>query len=172
MIEQNVQVVRCEDKQLWVRLGTRTGCPACADGNGCGAGLFSRLLQHKPVIIELPRNGLSIEPGQMLTLAFPERVYIKLVFNTYGWPLLAALAGAYTGYSLSIWMELTPALVDAGTLVIGLMAGAVVTGFVKNRKTEDEILGSLSTATLSTTLYYPSNTPNMCDVTVKKPDQF
>ena len=167
MIEQNVQVVRCEDDRLWVRLGTGTGCPACADGMGCGAGVFARLLQHKPVVMELPRNGLSIEQGQMLTLAFPEQVYIKLVINTYGWPLLAALAGAYAGYSLSTWFEFGPVMVDAGTLVTGLIAGFFVTGFARNRKNEGAILGSLRA-----TLYYPSVTPNMCNATVKKPVQF
>ena len=167
MIEQNVQVVRCEDERLWVRLGTRTGCPACADGIGCGAGLFARLLQHKPVVMELPRNGLSIEQGQMLTLAFPEQVYIKLVVNTYGWPLLAAWAGAYAGYSLSTGLDFGPVMVDAGTLVSGLIAGFIVTGFTRNRKNEDAILASLRA-----TLYYPSVTPNMCNATVKKPVQF
>lgn len=167
MIEQNVQVVRCQDERLWVRMGMRTGCVACADGNGCGAGLFAKLLRHKPVVIELPRKGLSIVPGQMLTLAFPEQVYIKLVLNSYGWPLLAALAGAYVGYGLSTWLEFGSAMVDAGTLAIGLMAGFFVAGLAKNRKNEDVILGSLRT-----TLYYPSVTPNMCNTTVKKPDQF
>lgn len=167
MIEQNVQVVRCQDERLWVRLGTQAGCVACAGGKGCGAGLFAKLLQHKPVIIELARNELSIEPGQMLTLAFPEQVYIKLVLNAYGWPLLAALAGAYAGYSLGTWLEFGPALVDAGTLAIGLLAGIVITHFLRNRKNEDAILGSLKR-----TLYYPSDTPNMCNTKLKKPARF
>jgi sigma-E factor negative regulatory protein RseC len=167
MIEQNVQVVRCQDERLWVRLGTQAGCVACAGGQGCGAGLFAKLLQRKPVIIELARNELSIQPGQMLTLAFPEQVYIKLVMNTYGWPLLAALAGAYAGYSLSSWLEFEPVLVDAGTFVTGLLSGLVMTRFVRNWKNEDAILGSLKR-----TLYYPSDTPNMCNGTVKKPEQF
>ena len=165
MIEQNVQVVRCQDERLWVRMGTRAGCAACADGNGCGAGLFAKLLRNKPVVIELPRNGLSVEPGQMLTLAFPEQVYIKLVLNSYGWPLLATLAGAYVGHGLGTWLEFGPVMVDVGTLTLGLMAGVIVTGLIKNRNNEDVILGSLSA-----TLYYPSVTPNMCNTTVEKPD--
>ena len=167
MIKQNVQVVRCQDERLWVRMGTRTGCVACADGKGCGAGLFSKLLKHRPVVIELARNGLSIEPGQMLTLALPEKVYLRLVLNIYGWPLLGALAGAYAGFSLGSWLQFGPLLVDAGTLTLGLIAGIVVTVLGNNRKTGDAILGSLNT-----TLYFPSVTPNMCNVTVKKSDQF
>ena len=95
MIEQNVQVVRCQEKRVWVRLGSQTGCTACDNGNGCGAGIFAKLLQRKPVILELAQNDMSVEPGQMVTLAFSEQVYLKLVFASYGWPLLAALAGAF-----------------------------------------------------------------------------
>lgn len=45
MIEQNVRAVRCRDQRIWVHLGSQTGCPVCDDGNGSGAGVFSKLLQ-------------------------------------------------------------------------------------------------------------------------------
>ena len=122
MIEQNVQVLRCENERLWVRMGSRSGCTACDNGKGCGAGLFAKLIRNKPVILELPRNNLEVESGQMLTLAVPEQIYLKLVFASYGWPLLAALGGAFAGYSLAAWLQLSPVLVDAATLVGGILA--------------------------------------------------
>ena len=103
MIEQNVQVMRCDRENIWVRMGSRSGCTACDNGKGCGAGLFSKLVQRKPVILKLARNELKVETGQMLTLAFPEQVYMKLVLSSYGWPLTAAIAGAFAGYSLATW---------------------------------------------------------------------
>jgi sigma-E factor negative regulatory protein RseC len=108
MIEQNVQVVRCLNERLWVRMGSQAGCTACDNGQGCGAGLFAKLLQRKPLVIELDRNGLDVEAGQMVTLAFPEQVYLKLVLASYGWPLLSALAGAFAGHGLGRWLQLSP----------------------------------------------------------------
>jgi len=167
MIEQNVQVVRCGDEHIWVRLGSQTGCTACDNGNGCGAGVFAKLLQRKPVVIELARNDISVEPGQMVTLAFPEQVYIKLVTTSYGWPLLAALAGAIAGHGLGVWLQFGPVMIDAGTLVFGLLAGGFAMRLIKNRKNADTVLNSLHM-----TVYYPSATPNMCKRSAEELKQF
>lgn len=167
MIEQNVQVVRCGEERIWLRLGSQTGCTACDNGNGCGAGVFAKLLQRKPLVIELARNNLSVEPGQMVTLAFPEQVYIKLVIASYGWPLLAALAGAYAGYGLGTWLQFGPLLVDVATLSIGLLAGGFVLRLIKNRKNAETVLNSLHM-----TVYYPSTTPDLCDRSIDELKQF
>lgn len=159
MIEQNVQVLRCQGERIWIRMGSKSGCTACDNGQGCGAGLFAKLLQRKPVEIELARNGLSIEAGQMLTLAFPEQVYVKLVLASYGWPLLAALSGAFSGYGLSVWLQFGPAMIDICTLGGALLAGGFVMRLLRNRTDSDAIFNSLHT-----TLYYPSVTPNMCNM--------
>ena len=165
MIEQNVQVVRCQNERVWVRLGSQTGCTACDNGNGCGAGIFAKLLQRRPVILELAQNDLSVEPGQMVTLAFSEQVYLKLVLASYGWPLLAALTGAFAGHGLGTWLAVGPALIDMAALSGGLLAGGLVMHFIKNRRSTESVLNSLQT-----TVYYPSATPNMC--TRKEPEQF
>ena len=165
MIEQNVQVMRCQDKRIWVRLGSQTGCTACDNGNGCGAGIFAKLLQRKPVVLELERNELSVEPGQMVTLAFSEQVYLKLVLASYGWPLLAALAGAFAGHGLGTWLAVGPALIDVAALSGGLLAGGLLMRLIKNRRNTAAVLNSLQT-----TVYYPSATPNMCSR--KEPERF
>jgi positive regulator of sigma E activity len=158
MIEQNVQVVRCKGERIWVRLGSQSGCSACDNGNGCGAGVFAKLLQRKPAILELARNDLDVEQGQMVTLAFPEQVYMKLVFASYGWPLLAALVGVFAGHGLGTWLETGPVLIDAGALFGGLLAGSIVLRFIKRRENTDNFLSSLHS-----TVYYPSTTPDMCN---------
>ena len=152
-----MQVVRCQKKRVWVRLGSQTGCSACDNGNGCGAGIFAKLLQRKPVILELARNDLSVKPGQMVTLAFSEQVYLKLVFASYGWPLLAALAGAFVGHGLATWLAVGPGLIDLAALSGGLLAGVFVMRLIKNRRNTESVLNSLQA-----TVYYPSATPNMC----------
>jgi positive regulator of sigma E activity len=169
MIEQNVQVVRCHGDRFWVRLGSQSGCTACDNGNGCGAGVFAKLLQPEPVIIELARNDMRIEPGQMVTLAFPEKIYMKLVLTSYGWPLLAALVGALAGHGLGLWLQFGPALIDALSLSGGLLASGLLVRLLKNQLTASAVLNSLRM-----TVYYPSTTPNMCShgVDMEAPQQF
>lgn len=159
MIEQNVRVIRCQGDRVWVRIGSQTGCTACDNGRGCGAGLFSKLLRRKPVVVELERGSLDIEAGQMLTLAFPEQVFIRLVLGSYGWPLLAALTGAVLGHSLSVWLEFGQAMVDVGALVGALSLGGASLRLIRKRVDSDVVFNALQT-----TLYYPSVTPNMCNM--------
>jgi len=159
MIEQNVQVVRCQDERLWVRMGSQSGCTACDNGQGCGAGLFAKLLQRKPVVIELERKDLDVEVGQMVTLAFPEKIYLKLVLASYGWPLMAALAGAFMGFGLGRWLQLGPILTDVATLGCGLLAGAYLVRIFKGRNNSKMLLNSLHM-----TVCYPAVTPDMCNM--------
>lgn len=158
MIEQNVQVVRCQDERLWVRLGSQPGCTVCDEGKGCGAGLFTKLISRKPVELELPRNGLSVLPGQMMTLAFPEQVYIKLVLMSYGWPLLAALAGGLAGHSLGSWLQLGLVQLDMSTLFCGLLGGAIVMRQIRKQNGTAEFLNGLQSL-----VYFPAITPNICN---------
>lgn len=165
MIEQNVQVLRCNDEKLWVRMGSQSGCTACDNGKGCGAGLFAKLIRHKPVVMELARKDLKVEAGQMLTLAFPERLYMKLVLASYGWPLLAALAGACAGYGLGSWLQLGPVSIDVITLTGGVFATWLVMRFIRGRKTTATILKALDM-----TVCLPSSTPNLCTGAEKTPE--
>lgn len=163
MIEQNVQVVRCSDNRMWVRMGSQSGCTACDDGNGCGAGVFAKLLQNKPVIMELERSDAQIQTGQMVTLGFPEQVYLKLVFAYYGWPLLAALAGGFVAWQLGAWAALSPGTIDLATLAGGLISGGVLLRILKKQQKTGDFLKSLQT-----TVYIPSVTPHMCNTEIKQ----
>ncbi|MBT8068812.1 MAG: hypothetical protein HKP21_05480 [Xanthomonadales bacterium] len=158
MIEQNVQVIRCQDDRIWVRLGSSSGCTACDNGKGCGAGIFARLVRRKPVVLELPRNQTRVERGQMLVLAFPERIYLKLVWNSYGWPLLAALAGAAAGNGLGSWLQFSPGVIDVCALFAGLLTAFIAIRLVKNNANQ-----GLVPASLRTMVYYPAANPNMCN---------
>ena len=158
MIEQNVQVVRCSNSRMWVRMGSQTGCTACENGNGCGAGVFAKLLQTKPVVMELACNDENIRAGQMVTLGFPEQVYLKLVFSHYGWPLLVAIAGAFVGFRFAQWWQFGPAMIDLTTLLSALIAGGFCLRRVTKRYSAHEYLKSLQA-----TVYIPSKTPNMCN---------
>jgi len=163
MIEQNVQVLRCDDDLISVRMGAQTGCTACDNGQGCGAGLFAKLLRNKPVVLELARDGLTVETGQMLTLAFPESVYVKMVFAYYGWPLLAALAGALFGHGLATWLTFASGPVDLATLIGGILAA-----WIGIRVTGRSGMANVFLNSLDIRICFPSTTPNMCTGKVQK----
>lgn len=165
MIEQNVQVLRCDGESLSVRMGSQPGCTACDNGKGCGAGLFASLIRHKPVVLELARNGLDVEAGQMLTIAFPEQVYMKMVLVCYGWPLMAALLGAFGGHSMGSWLGFTPVLIDAFTLVGGVLAAWIILRFFRSRTIGEAVLNSLDIS-----ICLSSKTPNMCTGAIKNPE--
>lgn len=157
MIEQNVKVLRCQEKRLWVQMGSQTGCSACENGKGCGAGVFSRLLRRKPVLLELPRNELEIEVGQMVTLAIPEKVYINLLLGSYGWPLLAAMAGAIAGHSLFVHLQLGLELIDMGALVFGVLCGYLALRLYAGKYRARDLENNLRSL-----VYYPAANPYMC----------
>lgn len=157
MIEQNVQVLRFQDDRLWVQMGSQSGCSACEDGKGCGAGVFSGLLRRKPVVLELPRNSLEIRVGQMVTLAIPEKVYIGLVLGSYGWPLLAALAGGIGGFMILTRIQVGPVLMDAGTLVSAVFSGYLAVRLYAGRNQAPGL-----TQKLQSLVYYSAANPNMC----------
>jgi len=139
---------------------------ACDNGKGCGAGLFAKLIQRKSVTLKLPRNEIDVQAGQMLTLAFPGQMYMKLVLATYGWPLVAAIGGAVTGHSLTAWAGFHPALIDAVTFAGGVLAAWLAMRVFRSRDSEKTILSSLNM-----TVCIPSNTPNMCTEMVAKPEK-
>ena len=157
MIEQNVQLVSCNGDRMRVRLGSQTGCSACDNGEGCGAGLFAKLLARKPVVMELDRRGLDVQAGQMLTLSFPESVYIKLVAVSYGWPLLALLAGAWIGHSLAQLMGLEALWIDVGALGMGVLGGALAVRLNNQQKLAGIMLNSMHMAVCR-----PSAQPGRC----------
>lgn len=157
MIEQNVQIVSCENKTVWVRVGSQSGCTACDNGQGCGAGVFAKLLQRKPVVLELPRHGEDLKVGQMATLSFPEQLYLKLVLANYGWPLLATLAGGWAGFALTNQF-FAGFLLDAITLVSGLVVAALVIRWIRRRGTPDRVLNEMRMAVCK-----PSAYPGTCN---------
>lgn len=157
MIEQNVQVMRCENKTVWVRMGSQTGCSVCDKGQGCGAGVFAKLLQRQPVLLQLADPDGLFRVGQMVTLALPERLYLKMVLANYAWPLLAALLGAWTAFSIASSFQLTNGLLDAATLVGGVLAAALVMRIIRLRGTAESVLNEMKLAACT-----PSASPGMC----------
>jgi len=125
MIEQQGQVVELADGKARVRIGGRSGCPACDAGKGCGAGVFGRLLQRRPVVLELD-NQVNAMCGQAVMVGLPEALFLNLISRLYLLPLLAGLGGAVIGHYLGGAWAVSPGATDLLTLLFALMSGAAV----------------------------------------------
>lgn len=104
-------------------IGGQSGCPACDAGEGCGAGLFGKLLRRKPLRIRLRHAG-GVTAGQAVSLGLREALFLHLVLRLYGWPVLAGLAGGLGGQLIAVQLGAGPGASDLAVLAGGLgMAG-------------------------------------------------
>ncbi len=108
-----------------MRIGGQTGCIACDEGKGCGAGLFGKLLNRKPVELTL-QNRINAQAGQPVQLGLAETLFIKLVFRLYAWPLFAGLIGAIAGLKLAENANVSLGAQDLATLAGALLAASAV----------------------------------------------
>jgi sigma-E factor negative regulatory protein RseC len=106
MIEQQGMVVATDGGRAVVRLGGRVGCPACDAGQGCGAGVFGRLLRRRAVTLECP-NAVAAQQGQAVVIGLPEALFV--------------------GHYLSGTLMLSAPAIDATALLAAVLcAGAVL----------------------------------------------
>ncbi len=122
MIEQQGRVVHVANDVAEVCLGASTGCARCDAGKGCGAGIFSRLLKRKPVVLSM-ENVVGARNGQSVMVGIPESVFLRLVMRIYLIPLLSGIAGAAMGRYLSVAAGFSPGGADAMTLLCGFALG-------------------------------------------------
>ncbi len=122
MIEQQGRVTQQNGDWVGVRIGASSGCSACDQGKGCGAGIFGRLLRRRPVKLQL-HNAIGARPGQAVTVGIPERLFLRLVCMLYLVPLLAALAGMAIGHYLGIRAGWNALALDGAALAGAVLAG-------------------------------------------------
>ena len=135
MIEQQGKVVSAADGSIQVRLGASSGCSACDAGKGCGAGVFGRLLQRKPVIVEF-EDSLGADEGQAVVVGLPETLFMALVTRLYLLPLLAGLAGAVCGHWMAGTMALGPGATDFMALIGAVLTATFVSRMNRSRQIE------------------------------------
>lgn len=135
MIEQQGRVTAVSGTRVRVRMGGTSGCTACDAGRGCGAGIFGRLLQRRPVELDF-ENHVGAGIGQAVMVGLPEALFLRLVLRLYLLPLLAGLAGAVAGHYLVYRTGLQGAAVDLGALAAGLVAAWLVISRIGKNATE------------------------------------
>ncbi len=135
MIEQQGRVVGASGGQVKVRLGGQSGCAACDAGKGCGAGVFGRLLNRKPVVLEF-ENTIGVVPDQAVMVGLPEKLFLRLIYMLYLAPFVAGLAGAVAGHYFSVQAEASTAAADGLTLAGALVAGGLALRHYRRKPVE------------------------------------
>ncbi len=123
MIEQQGRVIGLDGPDALVSIGGRTGCSACDAGEGCGAGLFGRLLDRVEAPLRVP-NTLDLGPGQAVRLGLTERAFLELALRLYGLPLCLGIGGAVIAFfAVQPMVGRSGWIVDAAVLSGALIAG-------------------------------------------------
>jgi sigma-E factor negative regulatory protein RseC len=95
-------------------------CPRCAEGKGCGAGVFGASDQPRRIEAMLA-TGLDVSIGDSVSLSLGSRNLLQAAIIVYGWPLFGAAAGAV--------LALFAGFGDTGAVLAalaGLMLGALL----------------------------------------------
>jgi sigma-E factor negative regulatory protein RseC len=104
-------------QMISLRILPLAACQACAEGRGCGAGLFSRLLSQQQQVFRLP-SALRVAVGEQVMLQADERAINHMATYWYGLPLLLLLLSA----GLAQYWFADQAWVD-GAVLLALLAG-------------------------------------------------
>ncbi|MGY6553210.1 MAG: SoxR reducing system RseC family protein [Wenzhouxiangella sp.] len=106
--------------QVQVRLQALQHCQRCLRGEGCGAGVFSRLFAPRSSELWLCSTGVW-QPGQRLRIGLAEPELMRLAALLYGVPLLAFILAA----ALAATFFDEPGFSDLAALSGGLLAGGL-----------------------------------------------
>lgn len=96
LMTERARVLRVSGGVAWVNCESQAGCARCAAGEGCGAGLFAKLLRGRlqELPVALPRHLDHLVPGDQVLVGLSVRAVQSASFLLYGLPLAGLLAGA------------------------------------------------------------------------------
>ncbi|MGD8378751.1 MAG: SoxR reducing system RseC family protein [Gammaproteobacteria bacterium] len=77
----------------WLECDSQAGCARCAEGRGCGGGLFSRLLGDRLRRMRV-LNTLDAGVGEYVIVGLEESAVVTGSLVAYGLPLVGLLVGA------------------------------------------------------------------------------
>lgn len=121
MVWQPARVLECGED--WMRIGfdRLETCQACLRGEGCGAGVFSRLFVARQATLRLPANE-PLSVGQRVRVGVSSGQLLLASILLYAAPLsafLIAALGAHLAMVDAAWR-------DPIALVAGLASGGLV----------------------------------------------
>ncbi|MCH8479038.1 MAG: SoxR reducing system RseC family protein [Wenzhouxiangella sp.] len=113
-------VERDGDGRRWLRFDKLSSCQRCLSGQGCGAGVFSRLFARGHARLAMP-PGRFFKPGQRVRVGIPSSTLVLMAMLLYGLPLGGFLLAATLGH----WLFALHSWRDLGALVLGLTGAAL-----------------------------------------------
>lgn len=120
------------------------GCPRCAAGRGCGAGLFSAATQ--PVLFEMPlEKGHDFNVGDAVTLSLASSTLVRAALFAYGLPLAGTILALLLG-----WLVLAPMndLVAVMVAFAGLLAGFLAASYrLRGKSLQQQFVPSMTRGT-------------------------
>jgi sigma-E factor negative regulatory protein RseC len=100
-----------------------TGCPRCAAGKGCGAGLLTGRTGSTEVELQLP-PGHHYRAGDKVTLSIASSSLLRAALLAYGLPLAGTVLALTLGWLLMAPLsDLAAALIALAGLLAGFFAG-------------------------------------------------
>ena len=106
-------------------------CPRCAEGKGCGAGLFGGRRQGRRIEAEFASDS-AVSSGDVVRLHLAPRSVLRASLIVYGWPLAGALAGAAAAYAAGFG--------DAAAALLALLGMAAGAFLVRRRLARGDCL--------------------------------
>lgn len=143
MITERARVLRVAGDTAWVQCESQAGCARCAAGEGCGGGLFARLLRGRLQELPVALAGSDVvHAGDGVLIGLSTSAVQRASFLMYGLPLLALILGSLAGdFALGN---------DAAALLGGVIAAAGAFAYARHRAVRDFGDGRLQPVLLRT----------------------
>jgi sigma-E factor negative regulatory protein RseC len=125
MIEENAQVVRIQDDEVWVETQRSSSCASCSAEKGCGTAALSRVLGKRRNVVRV-LSTIPLRVGDQVVIGIREQALVRGSLAVYAVPILLLLLGALVGElgaEQFIWENAELASVTLG--ISGLLAGLV-----------------------------------------------
>lgn len=116
---------------VWVRFEPLSHCQRCLQGEGCGAGVFSRLFAGRQAQLHV-ETATRLGTGQPVRVGIPPAALLRLAVVIYGLPVLVfILAAASTATLLpSGWVQ------DLVALISGMAAASIAVSLALRSRAE------------------------------------
>lgn len=101
-------IVDANPSSLTVEIAVQENCEQCAQGRGCGLGLFARRRSQRITVAlpnDFPHDQQRYSIGSQVTISLPRDSVTLLAFYVYALPLIVALllAGLSMTLSAALW---------------------------------------------------------------------
>lgn len=115
--------VLCESDGLRavIEVDMQAVCPRCAEGKGCGAGIFAGAAKSRRIEAKIPQD-LDVAVGDDVRISLAPEHMLRAAIIVYGLPLAGAASAALVAYRLGLGDAGAAALALAG-LGAGLWLG-------------------------------------------------